>query len=752
MSKSFFKAAFVSLLSIGAFSGVAFSSHYQEKDVANAVVSVSQSEIDDYYSSISSKLTGNELLKALRALNSSKRKSTVGYNGFRQFAAKCDINPDDHKKIVGFYNNAALGPSWDSGKTWNREHMWPKSRNGSAVEADAHMVRPASTAINSERGNKFFGLDSGTYDPGQYVANYRGISARIIFYCAIADGGLSLVDKVDDDSSNGTMGKLSTLLKWNLDYAPGSSTLELRTEQNRNNVIQKDTAGQGNRNPFIDHPEYACKIWGNTNDATKAICQGHMGDEDQASIRSVGTFTKTTYNVGDSLDPSGVTIIYNSGKQGEADVDVTSQVTWEPTKFLGAGNITVLAKYGDYVTSCGTVTVEGESIITSPQVNTRYHLGFQNNRLQKQLYVDGTAGSYSLNTTTEKTGAANVYLEAATDGYYIKIQKPNTTATYLESYVSGTYTNLRLSSSPVTIWKFDSTHNTFTTDINGSSYFIGSYNDYTDLRISSTIHIDKDNNFPAHLYETDNPIPIITEKLEIYGELEKDEYYVGETFDPTGLTVVHIDEKGEHDVTSEVSWNLGTFTTPGAFTLTATYNALSATYIDQIQVMENIPEEDLVISGSFKKTTYVLGEWLDPTGITINYICDGEIKNVTNSVRFDPMKFEYTGEVIVNAHYSSEYSDLVVYCGMVTVVDSGSSSETSEYTSESTSYSSEEISTSTSQQGTSSNSDSSGDKPSGQGGGCSASIRGNSSIVFILGFVGLFFAIRHLIKLKKEDK
>ncbi len=68
------------------------------------------------------------------------------------------------------------------------------------------------------------------------------------------------------------MGKLSTLLEWNLAYLPGDGTLELRTELNRNNVIEKDKDGQGNRNPFIDHPEYACKIWGATNSETKRIC------------------------------------------------------------------------------------------------------------------------------------------------------------------------------------------------------------------------------------------------------------------------------------------------------------------------------------------------------------------------------------------------------------------------------------------------------------------------------------------------
>ena len=226
-------------------------------------------DVQTYYSSISDSLMGNDLRTALNSLNNSKRKRLVTYAGFRQFAAKSDIDPTSgSNKIVGFYDNTLVGPGWDG--TWNREHMWPNSLGGGKVEDDAHMVRPTSISINSERGNKYYGSSGGTYDPGQYFADYRGISARVIFYCAIADTSKNIIDKTSGGYNQ--MGKLSDLLRWNLEYLPGDSTTELRVEQNRNEVIQKDSSGQGNRNPFIDHPEYACKIWGDTNSETKSIC------------------------------------------------------------------------------------------------------------------------------------------------------------------------------------------------------------------------------------------------------------------------------------------------------------------------------------------------------------------------------------------------------------------------------------------------------------------------------------------------
>lgn len=236
-----------------------------------------------YYSSINKSWTENELLNGLNSLNNSKRKSTVGYGGIRYFAAKCDIDPQGNGHIIGFYDNADVGTTWNS-SVWNREHVWPDSRGGGLVEGDAHMTRPCSKSENSGRGSKGFGYDS--YDPGYKVPFYRGVASRIIFYCAIANKNLKIEDIIlnydwgnaKDPGKANTMGTLSDMLEWNLAYLPtatlsnNADKVAQRVELNRNEVIQNDTDGQGNRNPFIDHPEYACRIWGNTNAKTKQIC------------------------------------------------------------------------------------------------------------------------------------------------------------------------------------------------------------------------------------------------------------------------------------------------------------------------------------------------------------------------------------------------------------------------------------------------------------------------------------------------
>ena len=107
----------------------------------------------DYYSSIDSSLSGDSLKTALYNLNKTKRKKTVGYDGLRTTYQIFDRDwmGQDNNKIVGFYDNSLIGPSWDSGVTWNREHVWPNSRGGGSkggsstsptVDQDAHMPRP----------------------------------------------------------------------------------------------------------------------------------------------------------------------------------------------------------------------------------------------------------------------------------------------------------------------------------------------------------------------------------------------------------------------------------------------------------------------------------------------------------------------------------------------------------------------------------------------------------------------------------
>lgn len=62
----------------------------------------------------------------------------------------------------------------------------------------------------------------------------------------------------------GESGALDMFLRWNLEHQP---TLE--RDVKRNEAVYEY---QKNRNPFIDDPALACKIWGDYDDTTRAAC------------------------------------------------------------------------------------------------------------------------------------------------------------------------------------------------------------------------------------------------------------------------------------------------------------------------------------------------------------------------------------------------------------------------------------------------------------------------------------------------
>ena len=180
----------------------------------------------------------------------------VDYGSSRYILDETDRDPNDSSKVVLVYLGTVVSGTWDGGITWNREHVWPQSLLGVSVEnnsvnqgSDLHNLKPANPAENSSRSNKYFDIST-DFDSYLPRAAVRGDIARILFYMATAYDFLSLVNHTPVTYQ---MAMLNVLLKWHEDDPVDDF------EMNRNNVIFHY---QGNRNPFIDHPEFAEKIWG----------------------------------------------------------------------------------------------------------------------------------------------------------------------------------------------------------------------------------------------------------------------------------------------------------------------------------------------------------------------------------------------------------------------------------------------------------------------------------------------------------
>ena len=162
------------------------------------------------------------------------------------------------------------------GDCYNREHSWPKSwfNDQSIPRTDLHHIFPTDGWVNNKRSNypfgevknaewtsmngsklgscKTSGYSGKVFEP---IDEYKGDFARAIMYMSVRyygeDSGWSTSDMTNKSEIKSWA--INMLLRWN-ELDPVS-----QKEIDRNNAIYNDY--QHNRNPFVDHPEYARMIW-----------------------------------------------------------------------------------------------------------------------------------------------------------------------------------------------------------------------------------------------------------------------------------------------------------------------------------------------------------------------------------------------------------------------------------------------------------------------------------------------------------
>lgn len=175
------------------------------------------------------------------------------------------------------------------GDCYNREHTVPQSYFGSStypMYSDAHFVLPTDGKVNAQRDDYPYGkvntanwtstngsklgpnLNSG-YSAGysgivfEPIDEFKGDIARCLFYFAtnyenqlssFFNTSTSTSKIMFDGTANHSFSStfLNILLKWH-QMDPVSPY-----EIGKNNAVY---IFQGNRNPYIDHPEYVCQIW-----------------------------------------------------------------------------------------------------------------------------------------------------------------------------------------------------------------------------------------------------------------------------------------------------------------------------------------------------------------------------------------------------------------------------------------------------------------------------------------------------------
>ena len=252
-------------------STINYSSDYNSGKRNQIATTLEGTSADAYYTGsneydVLSEKSADAIKTALSSLMKSTHTYTSSYDDCHYKADRTDCENGNGKVSLIYTGYSATMSQWNG---WNREHVWPKSLGGNNTSgggADMHHIRPSDAGVNSSRGNKKYGeVSGGTAKYGSNPAtgvlggyysstyfepldNVKGDVARIVLYVWVRWGSAWGADNVTE-----VFQSVDVLLEWcELDPV---DTWEL----GRNEVIEDI---QGNRNVFIDYPEYAWLIFG----------------------------------------------------------------------------------------------------------------------------------------------------------------------------------------------------------------------------------------------------------------------------------------------------------------------------------------------------------------------------------------------------------------------------------------------------------------------------------------------------------
>lgn len=693
-------------LAISLLAGLSLFNSKKSAESAEAIGNYS-TNASTYYSGITA-TSGQALAGQLHDLITTTHKYYTSYadngaNGYQKYTDQYYENGSKvNNYIYEFYSGVKWPAAWDpdSGSTsggYNREHCWCQSNsvNSSGTQmwgetgggADMHHLRPVEARLNSTRSNNEYGEISNrdsykvyakygsntTYALGGYnsggtfepLDSKKGDVARIILYVylhynsytvtsvfgsgnATTNGSgsssyfsSSLLSLTKITNQNTEAKALEMLLEWNASDAVDE------IEQRRNEQV---ATYQGNRNPFIDNSNYAEMIWG------------------------TGSSNPTVNSV--SVSPSSLSLDLNGTTTGNLTATVTvtngaaQTVNWTSSNtnvatVSSSGVVTAKAKGSCIITATSTVNANksascsisvsdssgggggsGESTTITTNIGTyASDHSWSNNTKYTSISLDAVA------TASVGTGGSNTGKYYTSGNQWRFYQTEN--ATIVISVVSGyeldsvTFT---FGIENTAVLK-DSSSNTVSSgsaqSVSGSSvtFSVGNSGSATNgqirfTQISVTYHSTSSGSSAAL-----SSISLNTSNVET-------SFYVGQSFDYSGLVVTAHYEDGTEDIVAPASVSTPTMLSAGTETVTVTYaeNNVTKTATYTITVVE-VSLSSIEINDV--KYAYTIGDTFEEPTVYANYSNNSSV-DVTSSATFTGYDMSSTGNQTVTVSFGGK--------------------------------------------------------------------------------------------------
>ena len=196
----------------------------------------------------------------------------------------------------GFGNADQCGTYDEEGDCWNKEHVFPQGffNEQLPMRTDLHQVLPTDGYVNNRRGNYNFGkVNSASWTstngskvgpnvfPGysgtvfEPIDEFKGDIARIMLYFATRYEDQVTSSSWDNHNTqnnplNGTNNQVYEDWIIELFIAWHQQDPVSQKEIDRNNKVYQI---QGNRNPFVDHPEWVLLVWRPNMDVSEVNAQ-----------------------------------------------------------------------------------------------------------------------------------------------------------------------------------------------------------------------------------------------------------------------------------------------------------------------------------------------------------------------------------------------------------------------------------------------------------------------------------------------
>ena len=329
---------------------------------------------------------------------------------------------------------------------------------------------------------------------------------------------------------------------------------------------------------------------------------------------------KTKYYVGDTFDQTGLTLTatYNNGKTET----ITNGITCTGFSSAAAGSKTVTASYGGKSTTFN-VDIEAVKLVSIAVKTNPSKMSYYQGDALDSTGLTLTATYNNGKTETITTGFTCSALDSATAGQKtITVTYQGLTTTFTVTVVAVNLVSVAVKTMP-----------------NKTSYFTGESFDQTGLTLTATYNNGKTETISSGISCTGfssaaagqktitasyagksttftvEVKAIVPVSISIKKAPNKTEYFVGDSYDGTGLVVNVVYNNGTNkDITTGFTTSGFSSAKAGKNTVTVNYEGFTATFDVTIKAVELTGIE---IAKQPNKTTYNTGDALDTTGLVL---------------------------------------------------------------------------------------------------------------------------------------